>query len=183
MSKKLLILLVSILMLCGCNKFSGTWCRSTEVFGVIIVTTSDITDSELSNIESIIKASGTYKTYDVLDDIKKANTSITIYFKESSLADDLVTSLDGVDGIEKTEKKSFIVTSEKLEVKKKNQYTYSTNLDNEDSNVTSGTWVLNDDGTLTIDGPLTFYYKDKFVCSDKDCTNILTKKSKTNKCE
>ena len=42
---------------------------------------------------------------------------------------------------------------------------------------------LNDDGTLSIYGDRNFYLKDKFVCTDADCNNILRKKSKTNTCK
>lgn len=40
------------------------------------------------------------------------------------------------------EKKSFIVTSEKLEVKGKKQFIYSTNLDNVDALVEKGEYSL-----------------------------------------
>ena len=43
--------------------------------------------------------------------------------------------------------------------------------------------VINEDGTLSITKNRTFYLKDKFVCTDSDCTNILSKKSKTNTCK
>ena len=85
--------------------------------------------------------------------------------------------------VDKVEKKSFVVTSEKLEVKGKNQFVYSTNLDNVDALVESGEYSLNDDGTLSIYGDRNFYLKDKFVCTDAECNNILRKKSKTNTCK
>ena len=44
-------------------------------------------------------------------------------------------------------------------------------------------YILNEDGTLSITNNRTFYLKDKFVCTDSDCTNILSKKSKTNTCK
>ena len=78
MKKKVLVLVLGILLLSGCNKFKGTWCRSTEVFGTIIVTKSEATDKQISNIESKIKEFGNYKSYDIIDSLEKGNTSITI---------------------------------------------------------------------------------------------------------
>ncbi|MDD5836242.1 MAG: hypothetical protein PUD34_03410 [bacterium] len=183
MKKKLLIMFSCLLMLTGCNNFKGTWCRSTEVFGTIIITKKDTTTKQLAAIEEAIKNYGKYKSYDVIDSIEKGNTSITIYFKESSDADIMATTLSKLSGIDKIEKKSFIVTSEKLEVKGKNKYTYSTNLDNVDALVENGTYSLDEDNKLSIEGDRNFFLKDKFVCTDEECTNILTKKSKTNTCK
>ena len=95
----------------------------------------------------------------------------------------MATTLSKLSGIDKIEKKSFIVTSEKLEVKGKNKYTYSTNLDNVDALVENGTYSLDEDNKLSIEGDRNFFLKDKFVCTDEECTNILTKKSKTNTCK
>ena len=183
MKKKVLVLVLAILLLSGCNKFKGTWCRSTEVFGAIIVTKSEATDKQISNIESKIKEFGNYKSYDVIDSLEKGNTSITIYFSDNSKATELVEMAKSLAGVEKVEKKSFIVTSEKLEVKGKKEIIYSTNLDNVDALVEKGNYILNEDGTLSITNNRTFYLKDKFVCTDSDCTNILSKKSKTNTCK
>lgn len=183
MKKKVLVLVLAILLLSGCNKFKGTWCRSTEVFGAIIVTKSEATDKQISNIENKIKEFGNYKSYDVIDSLEKGNTSITIYFSDNSKATGLVEMAKSLAGVEKVEKKSFIVTSEKLEVKGKKEFIYSTNLDNVDALVEKGNYILNDDGTLSITNNRTFYLKDKFVCTDSDCTNILSKKSKTNTCK
>ena len=183
MKKKILVLVMSLLLLSGCNKFKGTWCRSTEVFGTIIVTKTGVTDKQISNIENKIKEFGNYKSYDIIDSIEKGNTSITTYFTENAKATELVELVKNLDGVDKVEKKSFIVTSEKLEVKGKKQFIYSTNLDNVDALVEKGEYSLNDDGTLSIYGDRTFYLKDKFVCTDVDCNNILRKKSKTNTCK
>lgn len=183
MRKKILVLIITLLCLTGCNKFKGTWCRSTEVFGTIVVTKTGTTAKQITNIENKIKEFGNYKSYDVIDSIEKGNTSITIYFNESSKANELINIVKDLDGVDKAEKKSFVVTSEKLEIKSKNQFTYSTNLDNVDALVENGEYTLNDDNTLSIYGDRNFYLKDKFVCTDVDCNNILRKKSKTNTCK
>lgn len=183
MHKKILVLIISVLCLTGCNKFKGTWCRSTEVFGTIVVTKTGVTRKQITNIENTIKEFGNYKSYDIIDSIEKGNTSITIYFNESSKANELIDLVKNLDGVDKAEKKSFVVTSEKLEVKSKNKFIYSTNLDNVDALVENGEYTLNDDGTLSIYGDRNFYLKDKFVCTDADCNNILRKKSRTNTCK
>ena len=86
----------------------------------------------------------------------------------------MVELVKNMDGVDKVEKKSFVVTSEKLEVKGKNQFVYSTNLDNVDALVESGEYSLNDDGTLSIYGDRNFYLKDKFVCTDAECNKDIT---------
>ena len=111
MKKKILVLVMSLLLLSGCNKFKGTWCRSTEVFGTIIVTKTGVTDKQISNIENKIKEFGNYKSYDIIDSIEKGNTSITTYFTENAKATELVELVKNLDGVDKVEKKSFIVKS------------------------------------------------------------------------
>ena len=61
---------------------------------------------------------------------------------------------------------------------KNSKYTYGTNLDNVDAISKDGSLEFKDDKVYLKDNDVTYYYKDKMLCTDLDCSSVLIKSKK-----
>lgn len=181
MKKKMLLLIFCTLILTGCNKFKGTWCRYTETYSHLLILEDDIKEEELNNIKKVVEKIPEKKSYDVIDDIENGNTVLTIYYTNKTDLDKNSPSLKGLAGISKIETKSFIIPSQKLVIKD-NQYEYGYDLDNIGSSIEIGEYKIENDMLTLKMSNKNFYYKNKFLCTDANC-NFFLQKSKNNECE
>lgn len=177
---KVLVLIFSVMLLCGCgNKFQGTWCKYSDVASTLIILNNDITDEQLNNLTSFIKEIANLKTYDIIDRIEDASKMITVYYKNEDNIQEHEDMIKTFSGISKVKSKPVNEVVDKLVVKKED-YTLGRSLNDFTANEMSGKYKIEKD-TLLLDDDVKFYYKDKFLCYDKDCNSFLTK-SKTNDC-
>ena len=95
---KKIILVLGVILLCGCSKIDGAWCSYTETFSSLVI--------------------------------------------------------------------------------KNSKYTYGTNLDNVDAISKDGSLEFKDDKVYLKDNDVTYYYKDKMLCTDLDCSSVLIKSKK-----
>ena len=85
--------------------------------------------------------------------------------------------LNNLKGVSRVEKKSFEVPRTSLVIKN-SKYTYGTNLDNVDAISKEGSLEFKDDKVYLKDNDVTYYYKDKMLCTDLDCSSVLIKSKK-----
>ena len=51
---KKIILVLGVILLCGCSKIDGAWCSYTETFSSLVITSDDITQEQLNNVVKTI---------------------------------------------------------------------------------------------------------------------------------
>lgn len=177
---KVFILIFALIILCGCdNKFQGTWCKYNDVATTLIVLTNDVSEDQINKITDYIKKIENLKSYDIIDKIEEASKMITVYYKNEdniSEYESKIKTFDGINTVKSTRVNEVVV---KLVVKKQD-YTLGRSLNNLTANEMSGKYKI-EDNTLILDDNVKFYYKNKYLCYDKECNNVLTK-SKTNDC-
>jgi len=177
---KILIIIFAIFILCGCdNKFHGTWCKYSDVATTLIILTDDVNDSQINEITSYIKTMPNLKSFDIIDKIEEASKMITIYYKNEDNISDYENKINTFGGISRIKSTRVNEVVDKLVVKKED-YILGRELNNLTANEMSGKYKI-EDNTLILDDNIKFYYKNKYLCYDKDCNNVLTK-SKTNDC-
>ena len=177
---KILIVLFALILLCGCdNKFHGTWCKYNDVATTLIVLTEDVNDNQITEITNYIKKIENLKSFDIIDKIEDASKMITIYYKNEDNISEYENKLKTFGGINKVKSTRVNEVVDKLVVKKQD-YTLGRSLNNLTANEMSGKYKIEND-TLILDDNIKFYYKNKYLCYDKDCNDVLTK-SKTNDC-
>ena len=177
---KVLLFVFSLLLLCGCNnKFQGTWCKYSDVATTLIVLTNYASDYQIGEITKYIKALENLKSYDIIDKIEDSSKMITVYYKNEDNLDEyekIIKTFGGINNIKTTRVNEVV---DKLVVKKED-YILGRSLNNLTANEMSGKYKIEND-VLLLDDNAKFYYKNKYLCYDKDCNNVLTK-SKTNDC-
>ena len=178
---KIFIMFICLVLLTGCNnKYYGTWCLYEEIASTLIVLNDNVTDSEINNIIKYIDTIPDLKSHDTIDKIDEANKMINVYYNSKDNLDEYENKLKTFSGVKKVENKMLNQAKEKLVITKKD-YTYGTNMNSLSAKESKGIYNINND-SITLDNDTTMYYKDKFLCKDKDCNVILTK-SKNNVCK
>ena len=85
---KKIILVLGVILLCGCSKIDGAWCSYTETFSSLVITSDDITQEQLNNVvKTISKLENLKSSLRVLQERKK-------YTKETSVLKDSVDNLN-----------------------------------------------------------------------------------------
>ncbi|MBR1417262.1 MAG: hypothetical protein IJ572_05565 [Bacilli bacterium] len=167
------ILLIGM-VLSGCSsKFEGTWCRFSDVPSSLVILTDEISEIDLNNITSYINTITDLKSYDIIDKIENASKMITIYYKSDNNINDYEKSIKSYSGVVSIKSTMMNEVVDKLIISDKN-YVYDKSLNNLSATETKGTYKTEGD-KLSLDNGVDFYYKDKFLCYDKDCTGLLTK--------
>ena len=77
---KKIILVLGVILLCGCSKIDGAWCSYTETFSSLVITSDDITQEQLNNVVKTISKLENLKSYDVVEYLDNGNPVINIYF-------------------------------------------------------------------------------------------------------
>lgn len=174
------MLIFGLILLCGCeNKFQGVWCKYSDVASTLIVLKEDVEDLQINGITNYIKTIENLKSYDIIDKIEESSKMITIYYKTDEGISEYEKIFNTMEGISKIKSTRVNEVVDKLVVKKED-YTLGRELNNLTANEMSGKYKI-EDNTLLLDDDVKFYYKNKYLCYDKDCNNVLTK-SKTNDC-
>jgi len=168
------------MLTCSCaSKYEGTWCKFADVDTTLVILSNDVSEEEINSVIDYIKTIPDLKSYDIINKIEESSKMITIYYKNE---DNIKTYEDGLKNFSfineiKTSKVNIVVDKLKINGDK---YVFDTNLDDLSASEVSGTYIDNNN-TITLEDNTTFYYKNKFLCYDKDCNNILTK-SKNDTC-
>lgn len=174
---KILLLLIMVSLVSGCaSKFQGTWCRFADVPSTLVILNYDISDEEMNNIIDYINSIPDLKRYDDIGKIEEASKMITIYYKSDEHVDEYQGHLGTLPGVRELKFINLNSPLDKLVVKRD---TYIFDKDLNDFSVTEIKGSYQIDGnkiTLNNNGnDLEFYYKNKFLCYDKNCDEILTK--------
>ena len=171
---KVLFLILGLVLLSGCgNKFEGTWCKYSDVATTLVILNNDIEDSQIDAITNYIKS------YDIIDRIEEASKMITVYYKSEENITTYENNIKEFNGVNKIKSTRVNEVVDKLVVKKED-YTLGRSLNNLTANEMSGKYKI-ENNTLLLDDNVKFYYKNKYLCYDEACNNVLTK-SKTNDC-
>ena len=177
---RVLLLVFCLILLCGCdNKFQGTWCKYSDVATTLIILTNDVTDAQINDITEYVKTIPNLKSYDIIEKIEEASKMITVYYKNEDNLDEYDSKIKTFSGINRVKTTRVNEVVDKLVVKKES-YTLGRELNNLTANEISGKYKIDND-TLILDDDVNFYYKNKYLCYEKECNNVLTK-SKTNDC-
>lgn len=177
---KILLLIFGLILLCGCdNKFRGTWCKFSDVATTLIVLNEDVSDNQIDEITNYVKTIENLKSYDIIDKIEEASKMITIYYKNEDNISSYEEQLKTFGGISKIKSTRVNEVVDKLVVKKED-YTLGRSLNNLTAEEMSGKYKI-EDNVLLLDDNVKFYYKNKYLCYDETCNNVLTK-SKTSDC-
>lgn len=172
--KGLLIVLVSII-LCGCqNKFNGTWCLYTEVPSSLVIFSDNVSNDDISTLTKYLESLKDVVSFDLIDNIESANKMFNIYYTSKDNIESYKEKISKYSFVKTVENKMINKAKEKIIVKDKT-FEYGKNLNTLYATEIKGNTIINGN-TITLDGT-EFYYKDKFICADKDCTVIFTKSS------
>lgn len=175
--KKIAILIISLLLLSGCsNKFKGTWCLYSEISTSLVILNDDVTSEQINLINQYIKSLKDVRSFDLVDNIEEANKMINIYYMDKTNVESYENRLRTYKGVKRVENKILNQAKEKL-VLSKDSYVYGINLNTEYSTETNGTYRIEED-TVILDHKNEFYFKNRFLCKDKDCNVIFTKSNK-----
>ena len=177
MSKiKIFVLGLFLILLCGCeSKFEGTWCLYNEVASSLIIINSNASNTDFDNLTSYLNSIKEITSYDIIDGIESADKMINIYYNSKDKAEEYKEKLSKYKAVKSIENKMLNKADEKIVIRDKN-YTYGKNLSGLAAKETKGT-IKTKGNEVTICNN-TFYYKDSFLCKDKECSVIFTKSNK-----
>ena len=171
---KVLFLVVMVGVLCGCaSKFEGTWCKFSDVPSTLIILNKDIDNDSINKITSFIKTLSNLKSYDIIDKIEESSKMITVYYKDEENIENINERYKTFNGVVSTRTTKLNQVVDKLVVKDK-KFIYDKNLNDLTATETKGSYK-EEGNTLVLDNDIKFYYKDKFLCYDISCSNLLTK--------
>ena len=171
---KLFVMVFMCLLLCGCkSKFDGTWCLYAETPSSLVILNNNVSDSELDNVVNYISKLKDMTSYDVIDNIESASKMINIYYSSKDNIDEYKNAIKNHNGVYSVENKMINKAKEKIVIDKKN-YTYGKSLNT--------LYAIEEKGSLKksrneieLADNTKLYYKDKFLCIDKECSVIFTK--------
>lgn len=167
-------------LLCGCtSKFQGTWCKYSDVATSLVVLDENVSDSDINEIINYIQTIKNLKSYDIIDKIEEASKMITIYYKDEENIEEYQEKLKTYNGVSYIKYNRLNTVLDKLVIKK-DSYVFDTSLNSLSASELSGKYEI-EKNTLTLDNGTKFYYKNKFLCYDYNCNDILTK-AKGNEC-
>lgn len=178
---RILLLFLFLFLLSGCaSDYIGTWCLFVDTPSDLVILTDNVTQSDKDKITNYITKNITnLKSYDYIESLDNANEMLTIYYTSEDNVATYETTLNSLSGVKSVEYKVLNTAHEKLDITN-SSFTYGTNLDALSASETKGTYQISGQ-KITLNGNQTFYYKDKFLCYDESCNQVLTK-SKTNNC-
>lgn len=179
--KKSILLLISLLLLCGCDKIKGTWCRYIQTYSVYGIVKDDISKEEKDEVFKYFETIENMKTYDYLDDVEDAKGMFIIYLRDNSNTLQIKEKLATFDFIYETGIKDIKSKDEELVLGKKN-FTYKYNLTESTSASYEGTYEKEDNTIKTDIDNLRFYIKDDYICKEFTCQTIYVK-SKGKTCD
>ena len=177
---KVLLMLAILVILSGCtNKFEGTWCKYSDVATTLVILSNDISDNDLNKITTYIAKLSNLKSYDIIDKIEEASKMITIYYKDENKIEVYEKDLKNFTGVKTLKSSKMNTVVDKL-VLKNSDYTFGKSLNSLDAQETKGKYKENGN-SITLDNGINFYYKDKFLCYDEGCNDLMSK-AKGNDC-
>lgn len=177
---KLLGLIAMIFVLCGCqSKYIGTWCRYSDTPTTLVIFKDDITDEQINKLVEYVKTIEDLKSYDVIPIIEGSSRMLTVYYQKEDNMEKFEEEIKKFEGISQTKSTKVNTPVDKLVIKGNNKYVYDTSLNNLSAMEYNGIYEI-DKNVLKLDNETVFYYKNKFLCYDKDCNTILTKSNKTD---
>ena len=177
---KVILLLSALFIVSACsNKFEGTWCKYSDVATTLIILDENVTDKQIENITNYVKTIDSLKSYDIIDRIEEASKMITIYYKNDENIENYENNIKKYSGITKIKSSKVNEIVDKLVINKDN-YVYDKSLNNLSANESKGSYKINNN-TLILDSDVKFFYKNKFLCYDEGCNELLTK-AKGNDC-
>ncbi len=171
---KIFLLLLVVGMSTGCaSKFQGTWCKFAMVPTSLVILDYDISESDLNNIVEYVKTIDNLKSFDVIEKIEEASKMITVYYKNEDNISNYQDNIKKYSGVRDIKYTSLDTVLDKLTIKR-DSFIFDKGLNDLSASEITGTYVI-ENNTLKLDNNTEFYYKDKFLCYDKDCNEILTK--------
>ncbi len=177
---KVLLLIFIVCLTTSCaSKFQGTWCKYSDVATSLVILDYNISENDLTKIVDYISTIPNLKFYDLIGEIEDASKMITIYYKNEENVDEYQEVIKTYNGVKSIKFTSIDSVLDKLVIKR-DSYTYDKDLNDFSVTEVQGTYSIANN-KLILDNNLEFYYKNKFLCSDKDCNEILTK-AKGNEC-
>lgn len=176
MKKISVIILVGfVIFLSGCtSKFNGTWCRYSDVPSSLIVLKKDYNDYKYKELINYINKIPNLRSFDVVDDIEDSSILITVYYNNEENISTYENEIRKYDIVDRTEFKKLNIVVDKLNIQGNNTYTFDMSLNSLSAREIKGKYSIQSD-ILKLDNENTFYYKNKFLCYDKDCNMLMTK--------
>ena len=172
---KILGLFLMLVLLTGCqSKYVGTWCRYSDVATTLVIFNDDVSDDQINSVIDYVKTISDLKSYDPIPMIEGASKMLTVYYNSEDNISTYEDNIKVMSGVRQTKSTKVNSPVDKLVVKSNKKYLYDTSLNNLSAMEYNGTYEI-DKNELKLDNQMTFYYKNKFLCYDKDCNVILTK--------
>ena len=173
-SFKVLLLVIIVCLVSGCaSKFQGTWCKFAMTPSSLVILDFDISEEDLDRVIDYVSSLENLKRYDVIDKIEEASKMVTVYYKNEDNIEEYQNIIKSFSGVRDIKYTSLDAVLDKLVIKK-DSYVYDSGMNDYSSAEVKGSYTI-EDNTITLDNKMVFYYKNKFLCYDKDCSEILTK--------
>ena len=171
---KVLLLIMMVGLVSGCaSKFQGTWCRYSDVATSLVILDYDISDEDLYKITEYVKTIENLKSFDVIDKIEEASKMVTIYYKNEDNIEEYQNTLKTYNGVRDIKFTSLNTVLDKLVIKR-DSFILDKDLNELNASEIKGTYTI-ENNTLKLDNNTELYYKNKFLCYDKNCDELLTK--------
>ena len=193
--KYLLLLIIMILFLSGCNKdFVGYWCKYEENSTIIVLMKHDSTDSQkeevkktLNTFDNIININY-YSREDYAEEIGGKVEDLDIYdsyIVMFSSIDSIGTYLERIrtmDGVKEANQANARSGMVLYHFMSNGKYTFANSDEAEEKDIIKGKYKVKK-GIIILkpenDKESLLYTKNGFLCEDADCSKIFSKSNKS----
>ena len=172
---KIMGLIAMLILLTGCqSKFTGTWCRYSDVATTLVILSDNVSDDQINKIVEYVNTIPDLKSYDLIPIIEGSSRMLTVYYKNEDNISSYEEVIKTYEGVKQTKSTKVNTPVDKLVIKGNNKYVYDKSLNNLSAMEYNGIYEIKGN-ELKLDNETVFYYKNKFLCYDKECNTILTK--------
>lgn len=195
--KKIIILLITVILLSGCNnKYQGYWCRYEETATIVVLLENDNTSTQRKNIEEIVgnyenlDSINYYSREDYANELGQDVENMDIYdtyvltFNTMDSIGTYIEELKEVSGVKEATQSNAKSNISLYNIQKKNKYEFTDSDEAKEEDIIKGKYKIKN-GVITFTpndktkSTTLLYIKDEYLCEDADCNKIFAKSDET----
>lgn len=195
--KKIIILLITVILLSGCNnKYQGYWCRYEETATIVVLLENDNTSTQRKNIEEIagnyenLDSINYYSREDYANELGQDVENMDIYdtyvltFNTMDSIGTYIEELKEVSGVKEATQSNAKSNISLYNIQKKSKYEFTDSDEAKEEDIIKGKYKIKN-GVITFTpndktkSTTLLYIKDEHLCEDADCNKIFAKSDET----